>query len=44
MSMFTEGGQIAEFYLVNVSTAWVESVHNICIHIRMKHAKPINIS
>lgn len=42
--MFTERGQITEFYLVNVSTVWVESIHNICIPIRMICAKPINIS
>lgn len=44
MSMFTEGGQIIEFYLVNVSTVWVESIHNICILIRMICATSINIS
>ena len=44
MSMFTEGGQITEFYLVNVSTVWVESIHNICILIRLILAKAIYIS
>lgn len=41
--MFTEGGQITEFYLVNVSTM-SRNIHNICILIRKICAKPINIS
>lgn len=39
MSMFTEEGQITEFHLVNVSTVRVESIHNICILIKMIHNK-----